>query len=136
MPVVANPDSTYYVGEKISGSVRVTVNPASDPPPIVSDLTGTTLQMMVKASMADADADALATLSEGSGLTVTSSAANEFVVDFAIPGSATAGLTVQSTSTVASIFAEINALYTGETDLDVLEIYEFKIETARVRKSL
>ncbi|MEL6215462.1 MAG: hypothetical protein AAFQ99_07285 [Pseudomonadota bacterium] len=136
MPVVANPNSTYYVGEKISGSFTLSVNPTSDPPPIVTDLTGTTLQMMVKANLADADTAALATLAEGSGLTVTSSAADQFVVDFAIPGSATANLTAQGTQSTASIYAEINALYAGEADLDVLEIYEFKIDTARVRKTL
>ena len=129
-------NSTWYKGEDIEGQLTLTVLPA-DPLSAITDLTGTTFQLIVKSSKDDLDSQALADLSLGNGLTLISGTADTYLLDFLIPGSATENLTPATTrDSVVKIEYEINATYPGRTYSDVLEVGTIKVETHRILSTL
>lgn len=127
--------SQHFKGENISGEFTVTVLP-DNPLSLITDLSGTVFQVLVKQNISDADTAALANLTVGSGLTITSSSTNEFKVSYIIPGSSTLSLTGTDRNSIVEIYYEINATYSGETYSDVLEKGTIKIDTSRVKQTL
>jgi hypothetical protein len=128
-------NSTFFKGENISGKVTVTVLP-DDPLSLITDLTGTTFQLLVKSKISDPDSSALANLTVGSGMSILSSAINEFEIEYTIPGSATSSLEGTERNPIVGILYEFNATYSGETYSDVLEKGVIKIDTSRVKTTL
>ena len=127
--------SEHYKGERIKGKFTITVLP-SDPLSLVTDLSGTTFQLLVKAKTSDPDSSALANLTVGSGISILSSATNEFEIEYTIPGSATKDLEGTERNPIIEILYELNATYSGETYSDVLEKGVIKINTSRVKTTL
>lgn len=125
--------STHFLGELITGTIVISVD-TEDPadPPI--DILNAGLQMIVKENFTDSDEDALANLTIGNGLEITSNTSTLYDVVYRIPGSATQDLTAPSDrDSKREIYYEINITFDGEVDSDVLEIGTIKIETRRVK---
>ncbi len=128
--------SKWYKGEDIRGEYQITVDP-SDPLSVITDLTGTTFQLIVKSSILDADADALADLSLGAGLTLTAVTVTDYVIEFVIPGTATENINPPNPrNSVVEIEYEFNATYPFSTQADVLDRGIIKIDTDRVLTNL
>jgi hypothetical protein len=130
--------SEHYKGENIKGFYEVVVH-TSNPLSVVTDLTGTTFQLIVKEKITDSDANALANLTlVNSGLEVTAVSTTNYRVDFTIPGEATENLVSSGSNrnSLLEIVYEFNATYPGESQADVLDIGIIKINTNRVLHSL
>ncbi len=127
--------SKHYRGEKIKGEFKLTILP-EDPLSLVTDLTGTTFQFILKKKLNDLDSQSLANLTLGQGLSIISSTPTEFKVEYLIPGNATSNLVGTERQPIVEIYYEINATYLGETYSDVLEIGSIKIDTNRVKQTL
>ena len=128
--------SKWYKGEDIRGQYIITVEP-TNPLSVITDLTGTTFQLIVKLNLNDNDSAALADLSDGDGLTITSISSSNYTVDFNISGESTEDIiSANSRNSIVDIYYEFNATYPGTTQADVLDTGTIRIETNRVLKTL
>lgn len=128
--------SKHYRGENISGRFQLTVEP-DNPLSLITDLTGSVFQLIVKKTLQDEDENALANLTLGQGLTIITDEESSQILDFEIPGSSTSSISSEnSRTTIVEIHYELNVTYPNKISKDVLEIGKIKIETARVLKNL
>lgn len=127
--------SKHYKGEAIKGSFIITVDTEEPAIPAI-DVLNAGLQLIIKKSYEDSDANAIADLSVGSGITVTQNTSTLYSCTYEIPGSVTQDLvSSDSRNSVVELVYEINITLNGETNSDVLEIGTLRIETKRVKST-
>lgn len=125
--------SKFFIGESIRGRLVVSVD-ETDPPVPAIDLLNSGLQLIIKKDFSDTDAEAIANLTIGNGITVVSSTSVLFECDYVIPGESTRNITAPSArNTSVDLYYEVNITYQGSTNSDVLETGKIKIETERVK---
>lgn len=122
--------SSFYNGETIAGSFTITA-PETTPPEIAVSILNAGLQLILKVP-GETDANAIANLSIGSGITIVSQTATLITATYVIPGTATQTIIPTGRETSVALRYEINITYDNDTNSDVLEIGSVKIKP-RVR---
>jgi hypothetical protein len=125
--------STHYIGEVITGQFIITVDTETPAVPAI-DVLAASLQMIIKDDVYNSDAEALAVLTVGDGLTVTENTSTLYDVIYKIDGDVTSNLEAPTPrENKVVLYYEINITYSGETYSDVLEIGTINIRTDRVK---
>lgn len=118
--------ATFFNGETITGSFTITVPTESPPVPPINVLNAG-LQFLLKLPNT-ADNEALANLTVGNGITITSNTSSLIEGTYEIPGTATREVLPTGRDTSVSLDYELLITYDGDTNFDVLEIGSLKIK--------
>lgn len=118
--------SSFYNGETISGEITITVD-IDDPAVPAIDVLNAGLQFILKEPN-KTDAEAIANLTVGNGITVISNSNTLITATYSIPGVLTRDLLPPANEKSVTLEYEINITYTDDSqNSDVLEIGSIKI---------